>query len=77
VPTISTTMPGGSCKEFLLVFFVRAIAGCDCYVCWLWVVRAPHTHKFNKISANHGILGIAGKLLTRRAKLLHLIKANL
>ncbi len=26
---------------------------------------------------NHGILGIAGKLVTRRAKLLHLIKANL
>ncbi len=31
----------------------------------MWVVRAPHTHKFNKISASHGILGIAGKLLTR------------
>jgi hypothetical protein len=64
-------------KEFLLVFFVRGIAGCDGCVCCLWVVRAPHTHKFNKILGNQGILGIAGKLLTRRAKLLHLIKANL
>ncbi len=40
-------------------------------------VRAPHTHKFNKISGNHGILEIAGKVMTRQAKLLHFIKANL
>ncbi len=57
-----------SCKECWLVFFVRAIAGCDGCVCWLWVVvQAPHTHKFNKISAN--ILGIAGKLLERGGNL--------
>ncbi len=36
-----------------------------------------HMHKFNRISANHGILGIARKLLMRRAKLLHLVKVNL
>ncbi len=45
----------------------------------LLVVGVLHTHarKFNKITANHGILGIAVKLLTRQALLLHLIKANL
>ncbi len=36
-----------------------------------------HAQKCIKNLANHGILGIAGKLLKRRAKLLHLIKANL
>jgi hypothetical protein len=30
-----------------------------------------------KILANHGILGIAEKLVMRRAKLLHLIQVNL
>jgi hypothetical protein len=30
-------------------------------------VLHTHTCKFNKITANHGILGIAGKLLTRQA----------
>ncbi len=40
-------------------------------------VLPTHMHKCTKISANHGILGIAGKLLMRQAKLLHLIKANL
>jgi hypothetical protein len=61
-------LPGG---------LARQMAGCEGCVCWLWVVHAPHMHKFNKILENHGILGIAGKLLTRRAKQLHLIKANL
>ncbi len=47
------------------------------------VLRAPvvlieaHVQKFIKNLANHGILVIAGKLVMRRAKLLHLIKANL
>jgi hypothetical protein len=47
------------------------------------VLRAPvvlleaHVQKCIKKLANHGILGIAGKFLMRRAKLLHLIKANL
>jgi hypothetical protein len=46
------------------------------------VLRAPvvlleaHAQKCIKNLANHGILGTAGKLLTRGAKLLHLIKAN-
>jgi hypothetical protein len=33
--------------------------------------------KCTKKSANHGILGIAGKVLMRQTKLLHLIKVNL
>jgi hypothetical protein len=47
------------------------------------VLRAPvvlleaHTHKCIKNLVNHGILGIAGKLVMRQGKLLHLIKANL
>jgi hypothetical protein len=47
---------------------------CMLVVC---VLRAPvvlleaHAQKCIKKLANHGILGIAGKLLTRRAKLLH------
>ncbi len=55
-------------------------AWCVLVVC---VLRTPvvlleaHAQKRIKNLANHGILGIAGKLLTRRAKLLHLIKANL
>ncbi len=63
-------------------------AGCDGCV-WVLcklvvcVLRAPvvlleaHTHKCIKNLANHGTLGISGKLLTRQAKLLHLIRANL
>ncbi len=47
------------------------------------VLRAPvalleaHTQKCIQNLANHGILEIAGKLVVRQAKLLHLIKANL
>jgi hypothetical protein len=47
------------------------------------VLRAPvvlveaHVQKCIKNLANYGLLGIAGKLVIRRAKLLHLIKANL
>jgi hypothetical protein len=47
------------------------------------VLRAPvvlleaHAQKCIKNLANHGILGIPGKLLTRQAKLLRLIKVNL
>ena len=53
---------------------------CVLVVC---VLRAPvvlleaHVQKGIKNLANHGILGIAGKLLMRQAKLLNLIKANL
>ncbi len=53
---------------------------CVLVVC---VLRAPvvlleaHTQKCIKNLANHDILGIAGKLLLRQAKLIHLIKANL
>jgi hypothetical protein len=53
---------------------------CMLVVC---VLRAPvvlleaHTQKCIKNLANHGILGIAGKLVMRQAKLLHLIKVNL
>jgi hypothetical protein len=41
------------------------------------VLLEAHAQKCIKKLANHGILGIARKLLTRRATLLHLIKANL
>jgi hypothetical protein len=41
------------------------------------VLLEAHVQKCFKILANHGILGIAGKLLIRQAKLLHLIKVNL
>jgi hypothetical protein len=57
--------------------------GCACWLCVVCVLRAPvglleaHAQKCIENLANNGILGIAGKLLTRRAKLLHLIKANL
>jgi hypothetical protein len=53
---------------------------CMLVVC---VLHAPvilleaHAHKCIKNFANHSILGIAGKLVMRGAKLLHLIKANL
>jgi hypothetical protein len=49
----------------------------------LCVLRAPvvlleaHAQKCIKNLANHSILGIVGKLVMRRVKLLHLIKANL
>jgi hypothetical protein len=70
---------------------VRVVgAGCDGCVwgcgCWLCVCSVPllfcvlleaHVQKCTKNLANHGILGISGKLVMRRAKLLHLIKANL
>jgi hypothetical protein len=41
------------------------------------VLLEAHVQKCIKNLANHGILGIAGKLKMRHAKLLHLIKANL
>jgi hypothetical protein len=41
------------------------------------VLVEAHVQKFIINLANHGILGIARKLVMRRAKLLHLIKANL
>jgi hypothetical protein len=41
------------------------------------VLLEAHVQKCIKNLANHGILGITGKLVMRRAKLLHLIKANL
>ena len=53
-------------------------AGCVCAACPCCFVRIEaHAQKCIKNLANHVILGIAGKLLTRRAKLLHLIMANL
>ncbi len=41
------------------------------------VLLEAHAQKCIKNLANHGILGIAGKLVIRRAKLLHFIKVNL
>jgi hypothetical protein len=41
------------------------------------VLLETHMQKCIKKMANDGILGIAGKLMMRQAKLLHLIKANL
>jgi hypothetical protein len=46
-------------------------AACPCCFVRLTCINAPQK------SANHGILGIAGKLLMRQSKLLHLIKVNL
>jgi hypothetical protein len=43
-------------------------------VCVLWapvVLLEAHMQKCIQNLANHGILGIAGKLVMRRAKLLH------
>jgi hypothetical protein len=63
------------------IAFATICQGCGC---WLWqlcaglcvlvvcVLRAPVV-----FVRNHGIFGIAGKLLMRQDKLLHLIKANL
>jgi hypothetical protein len=59
---------------------VMCVGLCVLVVC---VMRTPvvlleaHAQKCIKNLANHGILGIAGKLVKRQAKLLHLIKANL
>ncbi len=36
----------------------------------------PYVYMCTKKSANHGILGIAGKLLMRQTKLLHLINGK-
>ncbi len=53
-------------------------AGCVCCKPLPYLLSCKaHTHKCIKNLANHGILGIAGKLLRRQAKLLHLIRANL
>ncbi len=41
------------------------------------VLLEAQAQKCIKNLANHGILGIAGKLVMRGAKLLHLIKANI
>jgi hypothetical protein len=67
--------------EGLWVLVVRVVcgvvhAGCVCAARPCCFGRGS-CKKGIKNLANHGILGIAGKLLTRRAKLLHLIKANL
>ncbi len=51
-------------------------AGCVCAEASVVLLEA-HAQKCIKSLTNHGILGIAGKLLMRQAKLLHLIKANL
>jgi hypothetical protein len=51
-------------------------AGCVCAARPCCFVRDSRAKVHQKL-ANHGILGIAGKLAMRRAKLLHLIKANL
>ena len=57
------------------------VRGCVEELCWLFFVpceqSAPMCVLLRTHRSNDGILGIAGKLLTRRAKLLHLIKANL
>ena len=50
--------------EFLLVFFVRELVVTLCVVLGSGG-PCTHTHKFNKILANHGILGIARKPLTK------------
>ncbi len=53
---------------------------CVLVVCVLYapvVLLEAHAQKCIKNLANHGILGIAGKLVMRQAKLLHLNKGNL
>jgi hypothetical protein len=53
-------------------------AGCVCCKPLRYLLSCKaHTHKCTKKSATNGIVIIAGKLSMRRAKLLHLIKANL
>jgi hypothetical protein len=51
-------------------------AGCVCAARPCCFVRGSPAKVLNNL-ANHGILGIAGKLVLRQAKLLHLIKVNL
>jgi hypothetical protein len=51
-------------------------AGCVCAACPCCFVRLTCISAPKKM-ANHGILGIAGKVSMRQTKLLHLIKANL
>jgi hypothetical protein len=63
------------------VLVVMVVCGVVCAVCVCALrpccfVRGSRAKVHQKL-ANHGILGIAGKLLTRRAKQLHLIKVNL
>ncbi len=48
-----------------------------CVLCAPVVLLEAHVQKCIKNLANHGILGIVGKLVMRQAKLLHLIMANL
>ncbi len=48
-----------------------------CVLCTPVVLLEAHAQKCIKKLANHGILGIAGKLVMRQTKLLHLIKVNL
>ncbi len=48
-----------------------------CVLCAPVVLLEVHAQKCIKNLANHGILKIAGKLMMRQAKLLHLIKVNL
>jgi hypothetical protein len=58
---------------------VRVVwAGCVCCKPLQYLLSCEaHTHKCAKKSATNGILIIDGKLSMRRAKLLHLIRANL
>jgi transcriptional regulator with XRE-family HTH domain len=58
---------------------VRVVwAGCLCCEPLLYLLSCKaHKHKCTKKLATNGILGIAGKLLMRQIKLLHLIKADL
>jgi hypothetical protein len=58
---------------------VRAVwAGCLCCEPLRYLLSCKaHKHKCVKKLAANGILGIAGKLLMRQTKLLHLIKADL
>jgi hypothetical protein len=69
-------MMGGLWVLVVMVVWGVVHAGCVCAACPCCFVRLTRISAPKK-SATHGILGIAGKLLMRQTKLLHLIKANL
>ncbi len=71
---------GGLCVCELVVGLVLRVVLAGCLCCkplrYLLSCKA-HKHKCAKKLATNGIFGIAGELLMRQTKLLHLIKVDL
>ncbi len=59
----------------LVVMVVCGVVHAGCVLHAHVVLLEAHAQKCIKNLANHGILGIAGELVMRQAKLLHFIKA--